>query len=533
VLALVRGYLSAKAPHMLGRDLFMAFFCVSAIGSNAQLTLLDPTFADNGTLLQGLSGFGGDNAEDVAIQPDGRIVVVGKRGGTEEDLAVLRLFESGVLDNSFSGNGVATVNIGVNAEGLAVALQVDGAIVVGGSAEFPGGSFDEIAFVRFTGGGDLDTSFSGDGVFTYTQPGASDAVRALAVQPDGKIIGAGDFGGSVFDMIAVRLTPDGTLDADFATGGIFNAGLHTGEVVEDMLLRPDGRILLVGAWRLTLPDADMAMLHLNADGAPDPTFGVEGLFRPSEANSVSAVVSAVEVDNGRVLIVGKRYIPGGNPEEIFTGRVLSDGTWDGSYGSGGRSFLALGSGYEGAVRDMVVLPEGKALLTVDLLDADDNSSIMVLRVLPDGGLDPSFGVSGRVVMPCPDGRCTVRSLALDGQGRVIAVGSYGSIESPQIMVMRWLAEASPLGQREMNAREAFRAYPLPTSDVLQLDVPAGWLTSARLELTDPCGRLITVFNNLGASGQRLELPGSLADGRYVLRLVSPSRALSAPVIVRH
>lgn len=90
--------------------------------------------------------------EDEIIQPDGRIIVVGKRGGAEEDVAVLHLLENGTLDNSFSGNGVATVNIGVNAEGLAVALQGDGAMVVGGSAEFEGGSFDGIAFARFSSG---------------------------------------------------------------------------------------------------------------------------------------------------------------------------------------------------------------------------------------------------------------------------------------------------------------------------------------------------------------------------------------------
>ena len=499
--------------------------------ARAQLTLLDPTFGNNGFVLQGLSGSGGDTGEDVIIQPDGRIIVVGKRGGVEEDLAVLRFLQNGVLDNSFSGNGIATVGIGVNAVGFAVALQGDGSIVVGGSAEFPGGSFDEITFARFTMEGTLDTTFSGNGVFTFTQPGASDAVRAIAMQPDGKILAAGNFDGAVSDMMAVRLTPEGALDPDFATGGIFNTDLQTGEVVEDMLLRPDGRILLVGAWRLTLPDADMAMLQLDAYGVPDPTFGVAGLFRPTEVNSTSSVVTAVEAGSGRVLIVGKRYIPGGNPEEVFTGRVLADGTWDSSYGTGGRSFLPLGSGYEGAVRDMVLLPGGKALVSVDVLDIEGNSLIMVLRVLPDGGLDPMFGVSGRVVMPCPDARCDVRSLALDGQGRVIAVGSYGSIDSPEIMVMRWLAEASTVGEAAREATGTLRAYPVPASDVLQLDIPAEWQANARLELRDGCGKLVLILDDPGMVRQRFELPSSLVDGRYLLRLVSGTRVLTAPVIV--
>ena len=96
--------------------------------------------------------------------------------------------------------------------------------------------------------------------------------------------------------------------------------------------------------------------------------------------------------------------------------------------------------------------------------------------------------------------------------------------------MRWLAEASTVGQAEADTRETFHVFPMPASDVLQMDIPAEWLTGARLELTDPCGRLVAVFRNTMA--RRIELPGSLADGRYVLRLVSPSHVLTAAVMVQ-
>ncbi len=516
---------------MTRRDLFLALSSAFTIGTNAQLTLLDPTFGDNGVVLLGLSGFGGDHGEAVTLQPDGRILVAGKRGGTEEEMAVLRFLETGSLDNSFSGNGVATVNIGVNAEGRAIAMQTDGSIVVAGSAEFAGGAFDDVAFARFTSAGDIDPSFSGDGVFTYMAPGASDAVVALALQPDGRILAGGNFDGIVSDMMAMRLTSDGALDPDFATGGIFTTGLHTGEVVQDMLLRTDGSFVLAGAWRLTLPDADMAMLQLTGSGTLDPGFGTDGLFRPSEEFSTSSAVSTADAGAGRILIAGKRYLPGaGGSEEIFTGRVSQDGTWDATYGTDGRYFLPLGSGYHGAVRDMVLLPNGKALVTVDALDVDNTSSIIVMRVLPEGGLDQTFGTSGRVQIPCPGTGCNVASLALDAQERVIAVGSYLGDNGPEVMVMRWLAEASPLGRTEADVREQLRVNPVPATDALQLDVPAEWLTGAWLELTDASGRLVAVFNN-PAAGRGIALPSSLAGGRYSLRLVSASRVLSAPVVL--
>ena len=180
---------------------------------------------------------------------------------------------------------------------------------------------------------------------------------------------------------------------------------------------------------------------------------------------------------------------------------------------------------------MVFLPSGKALVTVDALDGNNTSSLIVMRVLPDGGLDAAFGTAGRVMMPCPGTACNVRSLAQDAQGRVIAVGSYVGVDGTEMMVMRWLAEASPVGQPEEDASRTFRVFPVPASDALQLDVPAEWSIGARLELTDPCGRLVAVLNTSGGSGQRIDLPVSLADGRYLLRLVSASRVLSAPVVV--
>lgn len=524
-------YLSAITKHMLRRTTFLPLLLLSATGTSAQLTLLDPTFGNAGAVQLGLSGFGGDNAYGVAIQPDGRIVVVGNRGGVQESLAVLRLLENGSLDPSFSGNGVATADIGVNAEGRAVVVQPDGAIVVGGDAEFPGGAFDDIAFARFTTSGDLDPSFSGDGVFTYSRPGASDAVLTMALEPDGRILAAGKFDGTVSDMMAVRLTSDGAFDPTFAVNGVFDSGLHTGELVEDMVLRPDGHVVLGGAWRLTLPDADLAMLQLDDQGTPDPAFGTNGLFRPSEVNSTSSVVSAIGMDNGDILIAGKRYNGGGASEEVFTGRVLPDGTWDTSYGTDGRAFLSLGSGYHGAVRDMVLLPSGKALLTVDVLDADTMEHIMVLRVLPGGGLDPDFGVDGRVVMPCPGTGCNVRSLAQDAQGRVVAVGSYGTVNGPQIMVMRWLPEASPLGAFGSSAPATLNVYPVPASDVLQVHVPDDW-SAGRAELIDAFGRQVATFPLKGRSLQRIELPASLVDGRYILRLISDARLLSAPVVIQ-
>ena len=506
---------------MRGRIPVALLLCVRVFCSNAQLTLLDPTFGTSGVVFQGLSGFGGDRADDVSVMPDGRIVVAATSGGQEGTMVVLRYLENGALDNTFSGNGSAEVNFGSTSKGEAIALQADGRIVVAGSAFF-NGSFEDLAFARFLENGSLDTSFSEDGRLTITRSGAADAVLSLAVGSDGQIIAGGKFDGPVADMVAAQILTNGVLDPSYGTNGIFATDLHTGEVAQDIVLKQDGRVALVGGWRLTLPDADLAILQLNADGTPDESFGVDGLFRPSEIGYTTSVLSASERSDGRLVLLGIRYTSGsGGQQQLFTGSVTQNGEWDAGYGSGGRTFLPVGAPYVGFARDMVLLADGKALVTVDLIDTTNNTSaIMAMRTLPEGGLDLAFGNNGRVVMPCPGGGCSVRALALDALDRAMAVGTYSTIDGTEVMVMRWLAEASQVSVQEFGSQKVFRVYPVPCADAISVDMLRDLPGDARFRLMDACGRSVMEFPANGSGYQRIALPSSLPEGAYALGLIS-------------
>ena len=140
---------------------------------------LDVSFSGDG---KQTTDFGGaDAAAAVAMQADGKIVVAGSSGG---DFALARYGADGALDPSFSGDGLVTTDLGGTDAGQGVAIQADGRIVVAGSS---GGNF---ALARYTAGGGLDPSFSGDGLQT-TDFGADDGATAVAIQADGRIVAAG------------------------------------------------------------------------------------------------------------------------------------------------------------------------------------------------------------------------------------------------------------------------------------------------------------------------------------------------------
>ncbi len=213
---------------------------------------LDTSFSGDGEATASFTG--NDEGNAVAVQPDGKIVEVGKAGNA---FGVARFNPDGTLDTTFDVDGLAVASFGqVFAKADAVAIQADGRIVAAGDIS---GRF---AIARFTAGGALDTTFSGDGLDRQEADGADNVL----IQPDGRILAEG-----TSDFSAVRYNADGTLDTGF--GGDGKVATVTAAVDSScgMALQPNGRIVLAGS-----TGSDVALMRLNANGTPDASFGTGG-----------------------------------------------------------------------------------------------------------------------------------------------------------------------------------------------------------------------------------------------------------------
>ncbi len=199
-----------------------------------------------------------ERAWDVAVQPDGKIVVAG--GATywmnEYHYAIARLNPNGTLDNSFGGDGtVMTSFVGDFDMAKSIAIQLDGKIVVAGGMEdlYYNGEF---AVARFNTNGSLDTSFNGTGKVTVgfdVVAYGHDGAEAVAIQPDGKIVLGGEVQANAsgkHDFGAARLHANGSLDTSFKFTGTsiipFNAGGVGEDKCRDLVIQDDGKIVLVG-----------------------------------------------------------------------------------------------------------------------------------------------------------------------------------------------------------------------------------------------------------------------------------------------
>src|SRR5262249_21955485 len=154
-----------------------------------------------------LTNFGGiDAAQGVAIQADGKIVVVGI---ASTDLAVARYNSDGSLDTSFDGDGKVTTNFGAIDSAQRVTIQSDGKIVVAGGTGTSG-----LALARSNANGSLDTDFDGDGLITAAGLGNA---RGLALDSSGRIV-------TVTDSRILRFSSTGSLDTNFDGDGVVTAG---------------------------------------------------------------------------------------------------------------------------------------------------------------------------------------------------------------------------------------------------------------------------------------------------------------------
>jgi uncharacterized delta-60 repeat protein len=272
---------------------------VTSSGSNfavARLTStgkLDTTFGGTGQIA---IDFGGtDAASAVAISPTtGKIVVVGGNGA---DFAIARLNPAdGSLDATFDGDGKRLVNLGGVESANAVAIQSNDRIVVAGTTG------NDFAILRLLpADGASDGSFDTDGALAFDLGGV-DVPHAIAIQPNGAILVAGNNGG---DMAVVRLVgADGSFDATFDTDGKQAVNLSGADDARAVLLQADGRILLVGDSGNTA--SDTAIVRLMSNGALDTTFNGNGklTFDVTGAGNLDLGFAAALTPQGRVIIAG-------------------------------------------------------------------------------------------------------------------------------------------------------------------------------------------------------------------------------------
>jgi uncharacterized delta-60 repeat protein len=256
---------------------------VGAVGNPGDPGFMVTRYDNLGDLDTAFNGSGynvtleeGSYSNAVLLQHDGKII----SGGTqfEQDFAIIRYNSDGTLDSSFGQAGIVITDIPYGDYQIEdMALQTDGKIIAGGTM-FYDGSDPVIAIARYLSSGLLDSTFSEDGIVVISADTAALICHAIAIQQDGKIILAGRYNTQNQDLLLMRYLPDGTPDSAFGNGGMLIQDLALYETFRDVLIQPDGKILCGGDIDTGSPNAaDFALFQYNSDGQLDSTFGVNGV----------------------------------------------------------------------------------------------------------------------------------------------------------------------------------------------------------------------------------------------------------------
>lgn len=389
---------------------------------------LDPTFGSGGKALVDL---GGDEVGSaLALQPDGRIIVGGSTSKTAgEDGAVARLLSpQGTLDPSYSGgSGWSRLDLGGLDAVTGVAQQSDGRIVAAVTSTVAD-SFTSSVVRLLNPGGGLDPAFGSGAGFVQPTLLPDEYFSALVLQPDERIVVAGDGDASVgFDMTVARLLGGGALDTAYG-GGLgwsrldFPAIPGGGAVDEAsaVALQPDGRIVVAGdttAGQASRRDIAVARL-LNPQGGLDSSFGpaANGSLRIDMGGQSIASAVAVQPDGG-IVVAGSTTLSGHDNATLV--RLLPAGTPDPSFSDDGRITTSAGGDDEFAA--LAIQADGKIVAAGSTGPTDGPRDMLVMRFQPNGQADTTFGGGGRVVVDL-GGSDVANALALQPDGRIVLVG---------------------------------------------------------------------------------------------------------------
>ena len=372
-------------------------------------TTLDPSFGNGG---KQSTGFGAthDTARAVATMADGRFVVVGHAG---DDLAVARYLADGTLDNAWGVQGQVTTDVAGVGRAHAVAVQPDGKVVVVGSVL--GGT--DLVVLRYLADGTLDTGLGaeGTGIVTSSVAGGSDqeALTAVLIQPDGGIVVAGHSEGGDATFLMQRLTASGEWDPNFGgdgrVDGNFSARWDHSEILA-MTQQSDGKLLVAGRVWVSGSNHDFAVARYHADGTLDTGFNTTGKRVFNDGANGERINDIKVQSDGKIVLVGNRGSDG------FIARLNEDGSLDTSFnGTGKRVFDQAGK--TDAFNSLDVQADGKLLVA-----GRSGSDALVVRLNHDGSLDAGFHSAGFLTTKLGNGTSKILDTALTAQGELIAVG---------------------------------------------------------------------------------------------------------------
>lgn len=499
---------------------------LSAFSSFAQVAP-DASFGNAGFARTNFNGEN-SIATSMALQTDGKIVVCGYSYVDMDDpfetnsLVLSRYLENGNLDEAFGDSGKVTIEIGSYHENESnfVAVQANGKILVLTILQ-DGGRYP--AVLRFNTDGSLDESFNGGGLSLLHFGVNYQAVNAgLHVLSNGKILIAGKTFSDSDDMALMRLNANGSIDTAFGQDGLArynfgetaDASVLTQDQAYAMSVLSDGKILLGGYTTSGFENqASFGIIKLNSGGSVDTTFGTNGKVVTNFSGG-DAVIHSLSLDaDGKIYASGTLYGYEDDYHAIAT-RYLANGLPDATFGDNGK-VVTDQNNLSAFILSSAVQSDGKLVTSGYTLG--DSVDFLVIRYDLHGNPDATFGENGVLTADFGMYEGAFTSL-FQPDGKLLLAGTVEDDDFQDFGLLRLTSDVLSV---EKNQQLLVTAWPNPFTDVVYLK---GIGQLENVVLHDNLGREVSVSTDASAGEiTRVVVPSGLSSGLYLLKIRSEGK----------
>lgn len=490
--------------------------------ANAQYGMLDLNFDADGIASFNVGPDGNYTGYDVAVQEDGKILLLGTASTSEGTAAVIvRLFPDGTVDASFGQNGsFFIVGLDVQSDGRAMTIQPDGKIVIVGAA-LVNSDFGVVA-IRLNGtDGSLDLSF-GNGGFAVIPASGDSFLFDVEIQPDGKIVAAGFDDGTEGNVLVVRFNQDGSPDDTFSFDGKVVTDVNNEDVAWGLVIGNDGKITVAGASQSLigmLTNTEALLVRYNTDGTLDNDFGTNGVML-YDLNGYAEFLDIEMTGSGSMYVCGVAQTFGSTDDNMLIAKLNNDGSFDQSFSMDGYDIYDF-SGTDDQANELVLQPDGRILMVGSRDDAMNDAAALV-RYNDNGLRDQTFGTNGVVVTEI-DEQSVFEAVALQSDLKIIGFGTSLESGDTKAAIARYTSGMN-VGIGEVEAAiGSTLIYPNPiTNNTVTVEYELNQDQKVSISLFDVSGKLVSTLQSKvkqakGVYQKQLSIP-SLSNGTYLLNL---------------
>jgi uncharacterized delta-60 repeat protein len=500
---------------------FISFLLLNSMALKSQNAGdLDISFNQTGKIRFDFNGLD-DDARAVAIQPDGKILVAGiTNDSLNTSFGIARYLPDGTLDTSFDTDGYASINIGGNRQGCTeILLQPDGKIILVGLND--DGVTTGVEIVRCNANGSLDATFGTNGAVISNFPNAKMYAMAAALQSDGKIVVACfQVIGFSADIAVVRYTSSGVLDTTFDTDGLVSLNYSMMDRPTDIIIQPDQKIVVGCEYVDGNSNGNFLLVRFNTNGTLDPSFDNDGIVDSAFPNNSGCLGIAIQAD-GKIVAVGH----GSNDPQysaVAVARYTTNGSLDTTFNHNGLLVHSIGLRSSQA-ESVLIQPDGKIVVggTSDVgTTADTDWDFALLRLTSAGSIDNTFSSDGMQTTSFGIGEDNIKKMALQADGKIVAIGfSTDSLFVKDFAIARYLSGLNVGVQVAENTISSVLLYPNPIINSFQLGYTLQVGDKMNINLFDLQGQLVGTLlkNEYRSAGIHLDsfiFPKSLGRGAY-------------------